>query len=57
MSSGLTPAVRGVLTVRGALEARSAFGGTAPSRVREQLTTVTTVVDDAAAWAVERPGA
>ncbi len=33
----LTPEVRGVLTVEGALAARSAFGGTAPARVREQL--------------------
>jgi DNA-3-methyladenine glycosylase len=33
----LTPEVRTVLTVRGALEARSARGGTAPARVAEQL--------------------
>jgi len=56
ISDRLTPAVRGVLTVRGALEARAAFGGTAPSRVREQLTTVTRVVDEAGAWAAQRPG-
>ena len=37
ISDHLTPAVRDVLTVRGALDARSAFGGTAPARVREQL--------------------
>lgn len=37
ISDHLTPQVRGVLTVRGALDARSAFGGTAPARVAEQL--------------------
>lgn len=37
ISERLTPAVRGVLTVQGSLESRSAFGGTAPERVREQL--------------------
>jgi argininosuccinate lyase len=57
ISDRLTPAVRGVLSVRGALEARSAFGGTAPARVREQLTDVTVVVDDLAEWASQRPGA
>lgn len=33
----LTSGVRDVLTVQGSLESRSAFGGTAPTRVREQL--------------------
>jgi argininosuccinate lyase len=56
ISDHLTPAVRGVLSVRGALESRSAFGGTAPVRVREQIVAVTAVVDDAAAWAAQRPG-
>ncbi len=37
VSAHLTPEVRGVLTVRGSLDSRSAFGGTAPVRVREQL--------------------
>ncbi len=37
----LTPEVRTVLSVRGALDARSAPGGTAPVRVREQLATLT----------------
>ena len=57
ISDRLTPAVRSVLSVRGALEARSAFGGTAPARVREQLTTVTLVVDDDGGWAGQRPSA
>ena len=37
ISSRLTPDVREVLSVRGALRARSAPGGTAPIRVREQI--------------------
>jgi argininosuccinate lyase len=37
ISPRLTPDVRSVLTVRGSLDSRSAFGGTAPARVREQL--------------------
>ncbi|MDO8308873.1 MAG: argininosuccinate lyase [Actinomycetota bacterium] len=37
VSARLTPDVRGVLTVRGALDSRSAFGGTAPARVADQL--------------------
>ncbi|MBI1377437.1 MAG: argininosuccinate lyase [Frankiales bacterium] len=56
ISEHLTPAVRGVLTVRGALEARSAFGGTAPARVREQLEQLGATVDAGAAWAAARPG-
>ena len=56
ISDRLTPAVRAVLTVRGALDSRAAFGGTAPVRVREQLAAVLVLVDDAASWAAERPG-
>jgi argininosuccinate lyase len=37
ISASLTPAVRSVLSVRGSLDSRSAFGGTAPDRVREQI--------------------
>jgi argininosuccinate lyase len=47
----LTPDVREVLTVDGALAARSSRGGTAPVRVAEQLGRLRTVVDDQAAWA------
>ena len=47
----LTPDVREVLTVDGALAARSARGGTAPARVAEQLDRLRTVVEDQAAWA------
>jgi argininosuccinate lyase len=45
--------VRTVLTVRGALDSRSGVGGTAPSRVREQLAVLGGRIDTAAAnWTV-----
>jgi argininosuccinate lyase len=47
----LTPDVRSVLTVRGALEARKEQGGTAPARVAEQLAALRTLADQHAAWA------
>jgi argininosuccinate lyase len=47
----LTPEVRSVLSVAGALRARSAVGGTSPDRVAEQLTTLTELVHAQAAWA------
>jgi argininosuccinate lyase len=47
----LTPGVRDVLSVRGALEARSAVGGTSPGRVAEQLAALTEAVHDQASWA------
>ena len=37
ISPHLTPEVRSVLSLAGSLDSRSAFGGTAPVRVREQL--------------------
>ncbi|MCP2250715.1 argininosuccinate lyase [Lentzea aerocolonigenes] len=37
ISPALTPEVRSVLTVEGSIASRNAHGGTAPSRVREQL--------------------
>ena len=51
VSPHLTPDVRQVLTVRGALEARKEQGGTAPARVAEQLTALRTLADQHAAWA------
>jgi argininosuccinate lyase len=51
VSAHLTPEVRAVLTVDGAIAARKGFGGTAPERVAEQLANVRVVVNDAAAWA------
>ncbi len=46
ISTHLTPAVREVLTVSGSLNSRSAFGGTAPIRVREQLDQLDVLVAD-----------
>ena len=51
VSPHLTPDVREVLTVPGALAARSSSGGTAPERVAEQLAALRAVVDEHAAWA------
>ena len=38
INQSLTPQVRAVLSVEGALDSRATFGGTAPARVREQIT-------------------
>jgi argininosuccinate lyase len=51
ISPQLQPDVRTVLSVRGALNARSSFGGTAPARVAEQLESVRDDIVTAAAWA------
>jgi argininosuccinate lyase len=50
----LKPGVRDVLTVDGALRARTAVGGTAPARVREQLVDLTEAVREHIAWAERR---
>ena len=52
----LTPQVRSVLSVDGALRARSAPGGTAPVRVAEQLAALADAVRDHAAWAATPAG-
>jgi argininosuccinate lyase len=51
ISEHLTPDVRDVLSVEGALASRSAPGGTAPKRVREQLDAVRDRVHGLAGWA------
>jgi argininosuccinate lyase len=51
ISPHLTPDVRKVLSVQGALEARATPGGTAPARVREQLDSVRDVIHEHAVWA------
>ena len=51
VSPHLTPDVRSVLDVRGAIAARQGYGGTAPVRVREQLEAVRAEVDAHRAWA------
>jgi len=52
----LTPEVRTVLSVSGALKARSSIGGTSPDRVAEQSARLVDVVHAQAAWAVAQPG-
>ncbi|MCL6551165.1 MAG: argininosuccinate lyase [Acidothermus cellulolyticus] len=47
--------VRTVLSVRGAIGARAAYGGTAPERVAEQLAAVRAALADSAAWADAAP--
>ncbi|TKJ19914.1 argininosuccinate lyase [Blastococcus sp. CCUG 61487] len=51
----LTPGVRSVLSVRGALEARKARGGTAPERVAEQLASLRQLAAEHARWAESSP--
>ncbi|WP_371779061.1 argininosuccinate lyase [Streptosporangium subroseum] len=51
VSPHFTPDSREVLSVPGALAARKAHGGTAPDRVRDQLTELREIVDAQAAWA------
>jgi argininosuccinate lyase len=53
VSEHLTPDVREVLSVDGALAARKAHGGTAPERVAEQIAALRALVDEQAAWAAE----
>jgi argininosuccinate lyase len=56
ISVHLTPEVRAVLSVRGALAARSARGGTAPERVAEQLADLRATIEGQLAWATDRSG-
>src|SRR3712207_798923 len=51
----LTPDVRSVLSVEGALAARSTRGGTAPSRVAEQRANLKALATDHADWATSSP--
>jgi argininosuccinate lyase len=51
VSPHLTPDVRAVLDVPGALASRDGFGGTAPGQVREQLIALRTAVNGHASWA------
>jgi len=52
----LTPEVRGVLSVEGALRARSAVGGTAPERVAEQAAALVETVHAQTVWASAKRG-
>jgi argininosuccinate lyase len=51
----LTPDVRSVLSVRGALAARSARGGTAPERVAQQLASLAEQARQHTEWASSSP--
>jgi len=52
ISPRLSPEVREVLSVQGALDSRSAFGGTAPARVAEQLADLRLLLgEQRVAWA------
>jgi len=51
ISEHLTPDVRSVLSVDGALAARAAHGGTAPARVADQIVTAHASLDAHRAWA------
>jgi argininosuccinate lyase len=51
VDDALTPEVRSVLSVDGALRARSAVGGTAPERVRDQLVALADDINQHRAWA------
>jgi argininosuccinate lyase len=51
----LTPDVRSVLSVPGALAARRARGGTAPERVAGQLAAVKQLATEHADWAASSP--
>jgi argininosuccinate lyase len=50
LSPHLTPGIRSVLSVRGALAARSARGGTAPERVAEQMADLRSLISGQLAW-------
>jgi argininosuccinate lyase len=51
VSPHLTPDVRDVFSVRGALAARKAYGGTSPERVAQQLAALRSLADEHASWA------
>ena len=55
VSPSLTPDVRAVLSVRGALAARRTRGGTAPERVAEQLAALRELVGEHREWAAASP--
>jgi argininosuccinate lyase len=54
VSPHLTPDIRSVLDVRGAIASRQGHGGTAPERVAEQLATLRVEVQSHRAWADAR---
>ena len=55
ISPHLTPQVRSVLDVRGAIASRAGHGGTAPVRVAEQLVALRVLIADHLRWAASTP--
>ena len=55
LSEHLTPEIRGVLDVRGALASRTGHGGTAPVRVAEQLEVLRIEVGAHRSWSAAAP--
>jgi argininosuccinate lyase len=55
LSPHLTPEIRSVLDVRGAIASRLGHGGTAPVRVAEQLEVLRMEVASHADWAAAQP--
>jgi argininosuccinate lyase len=55
LSPHLTPEIRTVLDVRGALAARTGHGGTAPVRVAEQLEVLRIEVEAHRSWSAAAP--
>jgi argininosuccinate lyase len=53
VSPHLTPDVREVLNVPGAIASRKAYGGTAPERVQEQIDSLRALANDHAGWATD----
>jgi argininosuccinate lyase len=53
VSPHLTPDVREVLNVPGAIASRKAYGGTAPERVQEQIDSLRALANDHAGWAAD----
>jgi argininosuccinate lyase len=53
VSPHLTPDVREVLNVPGAIGSRKAYGGTAPERVQEQIDSLRVLANDHADWAAD----
>jgi len=51
ISPELSPAVRDVLTVQGSIASRDGVGGTAPKRVAEQLSQLSTGTEELRRWA------
>ena len=51
ISPHLTPDVRDVFSVPGALAARKAYGGTSPDSVSQQIQALRALADEHASWA------